>query len=184
MKDNRARRRKSAAGFTLMEVLIAIVVLTIALMGLLSALGFAMAATHGSQQDLIAKQLATEAMESIFTARNTAQVQWLQIQNIGAGTNPDGIFLTGPQAINQAGPDGILGTADDAGAGPVILAGPDGVVGTADDITLNNFSRTIAITPVANTPALRTISVTITYSVPPLHTIKNYSMTGFISQYR
>lgn len=167
-----------------MEVLIAIVVLTIALMGLLSALGFAMAATHGSGQDLIAKQLATEAMESIFTARNTAQIQWLQIQNVGAGTTPDGIFLAGPQAINQAGADGILGTADDAGAGPMVLAGPDGVVGTADDIRLNNFTRTIRITPVANTPALRTISITISYSVPPLHTIKNYSMTGFISQYR
>lgn len=167
-----------------MEVIIAAAVLTTALIGLLSALTFAMAATHGSQQDLIAKQIATQTMESIFTARNTAQIQWLQIQNTNAGTNPNGIFLVGPQPINQPGPDGIIGTGDDAGAGPMVLAGPDGVVGTADDIQLTNFTRTISITPVANSPALRMVTITVTYVVPPLHTTKNYTMTGYISQYR
>ena len=184
MKNKSRTIRTSSGGFTLMEVMIALIVLTIALMGLLSAMSFAMAATHGSQQDLIAKQLATQTMESIFTARNTAQLQWLEIQNTNAGTVPNGIFQVGPQPINQPGPDGIVGTADDAGAGPMVLAGPDGVVGTADDINLTNFTRTITITPVPNTPTLRTITVTITYTVPPLHAVKNYVMTGYISQYR
>jgi prepilin-type N-terminal cleavage/methylation domain-containing protein len=176
--------RKSSKGFGLIEVLVAMMVLTVALVGLLGAMTFAMAATHGSQQDLIAKQIATQAMESIFTARNTAQLQWLQIQNVNAGTVPDGIFLIGAQPINQAGADGIIGTADDAAAGALVLAGPDGIPGTADDVRLNTFTRTIAITPLAGTPGLRFITITITYQVPPLHVTRNYVMTGYISQYR
>lgn len=182
-----AAANKSSQGFGLIEVLVAMVVLTVALVGMLGAMAYAMAVTHGSQQDLIAKQIATQAMESIFTARNTAQLQWLQIQNVNAGTNPDGIFLSGAQAINLAGADGIIGTADDGAAGPIVLAGADGIVGganAADDIQLTAFTRTIAITPIANTPALRFITITINYRVPPLNMNRTYIMTGYISQYR
>src|SRR5262249_21219779 len=154
-------KKESQWGFSLLEVLISTVVVTIGLVALLGVFATAIAATQSSQQDMIAKQLASEAMESIFTARNTSQIQWLQIQNIGAGTNPDGIFVIGAQPINNAGPDGILGTADDATAGARTLQmpGPDGIVGTSDDpppMQLTNYQRTIAITAVPNTASLRT----------------------------
>jgi len=174
--------RSIASGFAMIELLVAMVILTVALIGLLSAMSYAMVVTHGSQQDLIAKQIATQAMESIFTARNTSQIQWLQIQNAGAGTTPDGIFVNGPQPILLPGADGIVGTADDAVA--QTLAGPDGIPGTADDIPLTAFTRTIAITPIGGTLGLRFITITITYRVPPMNTQRTYIMTGYISQYR
>lgn len=188
MKKLRTRKsatsRSSSKGFGLVEVMVSLVVLTVALVGLLGAMAFAMAATQGSQQDLLAKQLATQAMESIFTARNTSQIQWLQIQNVNAGTNPDGIFLSGAQPINLPGADGIVGTADDNGAGPMKLAGADGIQGTADDVPLTAFTRTISITPVAGVGGLRFITITIAYRVPPLNLPRTYILTGYISQYR
>lgn len=187
---------RKQSGFGFIEVLVAMGVLTIALMGLLSAFAFAMQNTHASSQDLIAKQLASEAMESIFTARNTAQISWMQIQNVGAATVPDGIFLVGLQPINLPGADGMIGTADDAAAGPkrLVLPGPNGIVETppnalvasGDDViqSLANFQRSITILPVAGTDALRTITVTVQYSVPPANRAKTYVLTGYISQYR
>lgn len=183
-----AQRRRAAAGFSLVEMLIAAVVLTVGLVGMLSVFGVALATTHRSEQDMLAKQLASEAMESVFTARNSSELVWLQIQNIGAGTVPDGVFLPGFQPINQAGADGIIGTPDDAGAAPRVmtLSGPDGIPGTADDqkIGFTNFKRKIEIKPVAGTDALRTITITIQYYVPPLNLPRTYTMTGYISQYR
>lgn len=181
--------RKGEQGFSLIEVLISTVVLTVGLVGLLGIFATAIAATQTAQQDLIAKQLASEAMESIFTARNTSQLQWLQIQNIGAGTNPDGIFVQGFQPINNPGPDGLIGTADDANAGAATLQlpGPDGIVGTADDpppMQLTNYQRQIAITPIANTLTLRTVTITVRYTTPQLALPKTYVLSGYISTYR
>ncbi|HWZ42508.1 MAG TPA: prepilin-type N-terminal cleavage/methylation domain-containing protein [Candidatus Saccharimonadales bacterium] len=185
---NAGRRPSPASGFSLLEMLIAAVILTIGLIGVLSVFGVAMATTHSSQQDLLAKQLASEALENVFTARNSSELTWLQIQNIGSGTVPDGVFVTGFQTIKQAGVDGILGTADDALAAPKVmtLAGPDGVLGTADDqvVPLTNFQRSILIQPVPGTDALRTLTVTVRYVVPPLRSTRTYTITGYISQYR
>ena len=179
-------------GFTLVEVLISMVVLTIGLVSLLGIFAMAMAKTQGSQQDLIAKQVAQEAYEALFTARETANISWAQIQNVGTGSIPDGIFVTGLQQVRQAGADGIMGTADDSAA-PVqsmTLPGPDGIVGTTDDITLplTNFQRSIAITPVVNggviASDLRTVTVTVQYYTPQSKFPKTYILSGFISQYR
>jgi prepilin-type N-terminal cleavage/methylation domain-containing protein len=178
-------------GFTLLETMISMVVLTIGLVALLGVVGMAMTATQTSQEDMIAKKLAQEAVESIYTARDTANVTWSQIQNTG----PGGIFVTGFQPINQAGADGIFGTADDslALAQVLTLAGPDGIYGTADDVTvaLTNFTRSIAITTVANpsTPGvdysnLRQLTVSIQYSTPQFRLPKQYVLTSYISQYR
>jgi len=177
-------------GFTLLECLISMVVLTFGLVGLLGVVGVAMTATQTSQEDMIAKKLAQETVESIYTARDTANITWSQIQNVG-GT---GIFVTGFQPINQAGTDGIFGTADDslAPAQTLTLPGPDGIYGTADDVIqpLTNFTRSIAIATVPN-PAtgqpytnLSQLTVTIQYYTPQYRLPKQYVLTSFISQYR
>jgi prepilin-type N-terminal cleavage/methylation domain-containing protein len=191
MKSDRGgyKDKKREQGFTLIEVLMSTVVLTVGMVGVLGVFATALAATQSAQQDMIAKQLASEAMESIFTARNTSQLQWLQIQNVGAGTNPDGIFVTGYQPINLPGPDGILGTADDANAGPETLQspGPDGIVGTADDppaTTLTNYSRSIVIAPWPGSATLRTVAINVRYVTPQVHVPKTYTLTALISTFR
>ncbi|HEY7099997.1 MAG TPA: prepilin-type N-terminal cleavage/methylation domain-containing protein [Terriglobales bacterium] len=179
-------------GFTLIEVLVSMVVLTIGLVSLLGVFVMAMAKTQSTQQDMIAKQVAQEAYEALFTARETANVSWAQIQNVGTGNVPDGIFTTGMQSVRQAGNDGIIGTADDSGASPqsMTLPGPDGIVGTSDDINmpLTNFRRSITITPVVTggviSSDLRNVNITVQYYTTQSKYPKTYSLSGFISQYR
>ena len=104
----RGVRRKSAEnGFSLLEVVISMVVLTVGMVSLLGVFGLAMASTQTSQQNLIAKQLADEAIESIITARNTTQISWNQIQNASscsgsADSTSGGIFL--PTTSSRARP--------------------------------------------------------------------------------
>ena len=184
-RDVRAQR-----GFTLIEVMISMAVLTIGLVSLLGVFGMAMAATQDSQQNMIAKQLANEALESIMTARDTAQMQWVAIQNVSDG----GIFLSNMQPMYMPGGDGILGTADDVASGQYITIktpGPDGIYGTSDDVSLplNNYQRQIEIKPVTDVngnvvPTLRAVNITIQYSTPRTRVAKTYVLTSFVSQYR
>jgi prepilin-type N-terminal cleavage/methylation domain-containing protein len=189
-KAFQSRIRSGQHGFTLLETLISMVVLTVGLVALLGVVGMAMSATQTSQEDMIAKKLAQETIESIYTARDTANISWSQITNVGAG----GIFITGAQPMNQCGLDGIFGTADDSVAGGQVLnlPGPDGIMGTADDVAvpLTNFTRTIVINTVPN-PAtgtdyvnLRQLTVTIQYSTPQFRLPKQYVLASYISQYR
>jgi prepilin-type N-terminal cleavage/methylation domain-containing protein len=189
--------RKTEQGFTLIEVLISVVVLAVGMVSLLAVFGLAVTTTQTAQDDMIAKQEAAEALESIFTARNTSQIQWSQILNVADG----GIFLNGFQPIRYQGNDGLDGTADDTAdpdprcGGPsqcIKMPGPDGVLGTSDDIylPLNNFQRQIAITPLNDQTGnqysvLRQITITIRYTTSQnLKVQKNYVMTAYISQYR
>lgn len=190
------RAGKRECGFTLLEVLISIAVLTIGLVGLLGVMGMAMAATQSAEQVNIAKRLANEAIESILTARETSNVDWAQIANgncaIGGAC---GVFLPGPQPINLPGVDGVVGTSDDAAAGPQILdlPGSSGIVLTppgqpcaAPDVcqSLANYTRTIAIAPFGTDTNLNQVTITITYTNPQFKVPQNYVLTTYISQYR
>src|ERR1700733_8370422 len=105
-----AAKRRSTKGFTLLETMIALIVLFVGLLGLAAMLGDALAYMRGSQDDFIAQQKAEEAAEAIFTAKYTNGVTWAQVQNNGPVT-PAGLFLNGPQPILQPGPtDGLVGT--------------------------------------------------------------------------
>ena len=180
------RPNRQQQGFTLLEVLISMFVLTVGLVSMLGVFATAMAATQTAQQDMIAKQLAQQAIETIYTARETAKITWDQIQNIGGAGSP-GIFRTGLQPIKQVGTDGIINTINDGSSSPqtMTLPGPDGIVGTSDDITmgLSHYQRSIAI---ANTASgdLRSITITIRYTIPRSRFPKQYVLSGFISQYR
>lgn len=193
------RRQPAQAGFSLIEVVISMAILTVGMVSLLGVFGLAMASTQTSQQDMIAKQLANEAYESIVTARNTSQMNWDSVQNVGStncpltGAATCGIFLTGLQPMYYAGADGIFGTADDAAAGEEQLQdpGPDGVFQTADDtfIPLVGYKRTTVISPLYDAggnlvSTLRGITVTVQYSTPQAKTPKTYILNSYISQYQ
>jgi prepilin-type N-terminal cleavage/methylation domain-containing protein len=195
-----SRKRIRESGFSLLEVMIAIAIMTIGMLALIASFAAALTATASAEEDLIARQKALEAMESIYTARNSLQIPFSEINNTSSG----GIFVSGSTPLYCAGNDGIYGTADDA-AGPctaadtgaacpgniqcLVLPGPDGILGTADDITqtLSNFSRTITFTPVLlSTGVVNTnliaVSVSVTYQKPG-YPIRTYTVNGLISSY-
>ena len=193
------QNRAEQSGFTIIEVMISMVILTIGLVSVLGALCVVVAANQTAQQDMIARQLASEAIESVYAARNDSEMTWQQVNNVSNG----GIFMDGIQAVMCAGPDGILGTADDAacllpsgatcpngGVQCLDEPGPDGILGTADDVvlSLSNYTRQIQISPLLDSggnlePALRQVTVTIKYTVPQSSVLKSYVLTEYVSAY-
>jgi len=185
-------------GFTLIETMIAIAVMTIGIVSVLAVFGTAVAATQNAQENLIARQKALEAMESIYTARNTQQITFAQIANVASG----GIFTNGPTQLLSAGNDGLVNTGDDVNfpatgvcpAGPecITLPGPDGILGTADDkaLSLANFRRQIQIGTVLEAdgvtidPNLKQITVTVSYFTGGSPVARTYIVNALISSFR
>jgi prepilin-type N-terminal cleavage/methylation domain-containing protein len=176
--------RETAKGFTMLETLIALVVLAIGILGLAAMLADSLAYMQGSQMDFIAQQKAEQAVEAIFTAKYTSTVTWPQIANFSALT-PGGLFLSGPLPLSQPGPDGLFGSVNDVGAPPdfILDPGPDGRLGTADDIQrpLSNFTRTIAINGIAGNNNLRNITVTVNYTTGRF--TRSYTLRTLISAF-
>jgi len=185
-------------GFTLIETMIAITIMTVGIVSMLAVFGTAVAATQNAQENLIARQKALETMESIYTARNTQQISFTQIANISSG----GIFTDGPTQLLSAGRDGLVNTADDVPfpaigtcpAGPecITLPGPDGILGTPDDtaMSLSNFQRQIQISQVLEAdgvtidPNLKQITVTVSYYTGGSPTPRAYTVNALISAFR
>ncbi|MGA9352787.1 MAG: prepilin-type N-terminal cleavage/methylation domain-containing protein [Terriglobales bacterium] len=191
-------RRRAPSGFSLIEVVISMAILTTGLVSLLGVFGLAMATTQTSQDAMIAKQLANESYESIITARNTTQIDWDDIQNTGSvncpitGASSCGIFLAPMESIYNAGVDGIYGTADDAAAGEQTLQdpGPDGVFLTTDDlfIPLTGFQRQITISPLYDSngnliSSVRSVTITVNYVNPQTKLPQSYILNSYISQF-
>jgi type IV pilus modification protein PilV len=190
-------RKQSEGGFSLIEVMISMVILTVGLVSLLGVFGLAMSTTMTTKEDMIAKQLANETLESIMSARNSSQLSWDDIQNTGStncasGNSSCGLFTSTTTAIYNAGTDGLFGTSDDSSAGVAQLQepGPDGIFGTSDDVNvpLNGYQRTILISAVTSggnvIPSLRSVNITIQYSTTQSRQPKSYVLNTFISQYR
>jgi prepilin-type N-terminal cleavage/methylation domain-containing protein len=186
-------------GFSLIEVMMSMVILTVGMVSLLGVFGLAMASTQTSQEDMIAKQLANEAYESIVTARNTSQINWDQIQNVGSTNCPVtqastcGIFLNGLNQIYNSGVDGIFGTSDDAAAGEETLESPgsDGTYGDVDDVKLplTGYQRTILIGPLYDASgnlvaSLRSVTITLQYSTSQTKVPKTYILNSYISEFQ
>jgi prepilin-type N-terminal cleavage/methylation domain-containing protein len=177
-------KKNSQRGFTLMETLIAMIVLAVGILGLAAMLGDSLAYMKGSQDDFIAQQKAEEAAEAIFTAKYNANATFAQVSNFGVG-NPAGLFLPGPLPLTVPGPDGLVGSVNDVGAplASIITPGPDKILGTADDVLvpLGNFTRTIAITTVVGKPNLKQVLITINYTAG--RWTRQYVLTTYVSSF-
>jgi hypothetical protein len=166
------------------ETVIAIVILMFGILTLSAVFTQGMVFMSVSQADVIAKQKATEAIEGVFTARDTRVLTWAQIRNVSNG----GVFLDGPQRLyspctTNPPNDGLANTADDTlcPLDSIVLPGPDGILGTADDqiMPLLDFTREIEIRDVA--PFLRQIRVIIRYRASRL--TRQYILTTYVSSF-
>jgi prepilin-type N-terminal cleavage/methylation domain-containing protein len=192
------RNARRQSGFTLIETMIAIVVLTVGVLGLAAMLADGLTYMSLSQSDYIAQQKASAAVESIFTARDIGQATWSSICNVGSAVCAGGVFLNGAQPLCDPGPDGIVGTADDFNgtacnvqADALIVPGATGAVnsnaGGGQRLALSNFTRTITITNALDTGGntianLRQISVTVTY-VSGKFRNRSYTLNAYISNF-
>lgn len=168
---------RRAAGFTLIETIFALAIMTTGLLGLAGIFSYGMVSLNSGDELLIAKEKATEGIESVFLARDTLQVTWAEVRNQAAG----GIFLNGEQGVNHAGPDGLVNTADDGAVEVIIQPGDDGLMGTGDDetIALTGYSREIEITDL--NPHLRQIRVIVQY--PYGDGQRDYELLTYISRF-
>jgi hypothetical protein len=173
---------QSESGISLIETMIAMLVLTVGAIGMAAMFLQGMKTTGNSPTELVATQKAAEAIESVFSARDSKTIKWDEIRN----SDQEGIFVKDPQPMLVAGDDGILGTEDDGIVGQqtgvvesVLLPGPDQQIGTGDDRTetLRGFKREIRIADV--TDDLRTITVIIEY--PASGSTQRYTLTSYIS---
>ncbi len=185
-----SKSRSAQSGFTLIETMIAIAILGIGIVSLIAAFASAVGATQNAEQNLIARQKALQAIESVYAARNDQQISFAQIANISNG----GIFVSNATQLLCAGPDGLVNTADDVNcpasgpcvAGPecVVMPGPDGILGTPDDVamSLGNFTRQIQITTVPGYTTLDEVVVTVKYTEGS--STHSYVVNSLISAYR
>ena len=170
------RTKNNEKGFTYIEVIVAILIMTIGVLSLLSAISYAVLREREAEQRNTARQLTNAAMESIFAVRDlqqlslanrvaTAIANWDAVANVGA--TPQGIFLTGYNPIRQdSGFDGIEGTADDACA-----AGASCVVGGNINASavIVGYDRQIIITnilePNSTVSNRRNVVINVRYTV-------------------
>jgi prepilin-type N-terminal cleavage/methylation domain-containing protein len=165
------------SGFTLVEMIMAIIILGGGLLALATAFAQGMVVMSTSHYHQIAKEKASEAIESVATSRDTRIIAWAQIRNVSQG----GVFIDGPQPLRSQGPDGLVNTADDGAVVNGALPGLDGILGTADDVafSFNGFTREIQITDVSAN--LRQITVIIRYQIG--HLTRQYQLITFISSF-
>lgn len=171
-RDQSQRPRNSEAGVTILEMVVAMLLLTVGLLGVAASIGYAVTVSNKGRNLTNSKLLVVSVLEQMEKLRNTqsGEIEELtfgqvantgQVDNTGAPRSFAG-FPTGfqPLSINP-GPDGIFGTGDD-----LINPGADNVYGTSDDFTdatwaQAGYSREIKITTL--NPNLKRIQVTLRY---------------------
>ena len=180
-----SERSHRAGGFSLIEVMVAMLVLTVGLLSLVGVFALGVQRMRASTPMLIAREKAREAIESVHAARDTGEFAWNTIRNVA----DSGLFLDGPQPLRGPGNDGLVNTADDGAIETIVKPGADRILSTADDelVRLNDFTREVRITPLnydgstEMNPNLRQVTVTVRYLVDS--SWRTYRLVSFVSSY-
>lgn len=165
-------------GFGLIEALVGLLLLSAGLLGIGSAFAQGARALSGSNFDIIAREKAVEAVESVFSSRDTKTISWAEIRNAQGETGTDGgVFLDDPQPLRLAGEDGLVNTLDDEEElESLVRPGPNGEVISQP---LDKFTRQIEIRTIDH--ALRQIRVIVRYHVGQQE--RKYELVTYISSY-
>lgn len=170
-------------GFSLVESLTAVSILAFGLLAVAAGFVQGLAQIKGSSLDILAREKAAEAIESVFTARDTRTILWSQIKNVEGASGADGgVFADGEQPMTHPGVDGLVNTSDEGETlETIVLPGADGLLGTADDLSqpLSNFTREVEIRDVG--PTLRQLRVIVRYVVGA--ETREYAIATYISSY-
>jgi type II secretory pathway pseudopilin PulG len=167
--SNKLKTKKSSneKGFSLVEAVIAILIITIGLIGTAGAITYALQFSSISRNLTNAKLIAVSMIEEVDSLRNTRRLDFKQIANVGAVDNSGSAntftgFTTGFQDISlNPGPDGVNGTADD-----LRDPGADRIYGNGDDfnnpaLVRSGYRRQVTITNLSD--SLKKVEVKIRY---------------------
>ena len=154
---------KSAAGFSLLEMVVAVNILAIGLLAAAAAIGYALMASNSGRTLTNSKLLVVSALEQMQTLRDAGQLTFEEISNTQVSGSRFSGFPSDPRPVtDEPGPDGIFGTVDD-----LVSPGANGVYGDGDDFTdparaRPDVRRSIVITSLS--PTLKKIQVTLEYA--------------------
>ena len=166
-KISKNKAAKNERGFTLIEAVIAIFVVTIGLIGTAAAITYALEFGAISRNVSSAKSVIVTIIEEVETMRNARRLDFKQVGNVGnvdnnGSNNPVSGFSVGYQPVSiKPGPDSVTGTDDD-----MRDAGPDEVFGTVDDFDNPAFARGgyfRQITITSLTDSLKKVEVKVKY---------------------
>ncbi len=158
---------KKQDGFSLIEAVVAIFIMTVGLIGTAAALGYAIHYGSISRNVTGAKSIIFAQIEEIEALRNSRRLDFKQIANVGGVDNSNtpalfNGFSSGYKELSlNPGPDGVNGTDDD-----LRDKGPDGVYGTGDDfdnpeLVRSGFTREIIITNLSGT--MKKVEIRVRY---------------------
>lgn len=155
--------QKNQNGFSYLEVMFSILIMTVGIVALLSAISMAMLREQVSESKNTARQITSSALESIFSVRDlrttNALTNWGAVNN---DTTPPGVFVTGWTPVREdPGIDGINGTADDACGSGIACPGAGGFTNTSAE--LDGYERRIIISNIVESgePEIRKKKVEI-----------------------
>ena len=137
---------RGEAGFTLIEAVVAISLLSVGLLGVASVISYSMTSSTRSRNVTKAKQVILSELEQIVILRDTGRLTFEQISNSGHGDFA-GFSVSYQQVSNSPGADGIFGTSDDSG--------------TDSDDSNNGFQRSVVISEL--NPTLKKIEISVHY---------------------
>ena len=135
--------RRDESGFTLVEAVIAIFILTIGLVGTAAAITYALQYGAISRNVTKAKLMVVASFEEVESLRNSRRLDYKQIANVGGVdnegvSNPFNGFSTDFREIpGNPGTDGVYGTEDD------IADTSPSRKGFSRQITISNISSSI-----------------------------------------
>lgn len=190
MKNTPTSLEKKQNGFSYIDVLIAMVIMMVGILGATAALTANLLNKYESEKRATAKQIALSTLESIFSARDIARKDsiegWDSIGNVG--NIEKGVFLKDWRPVREdVGWDGVAGTDDDAcdvGTACKIKDNPEN-----NSAVIGGFQRKIEITdlqdPDRPSPphaiARRQIDVTIRYNINQL--VREQKVSTIITNY-
>lgn len=190
MNNTTTNLKKKESGFSYIDVIIAIVILMIGILGATAALTANLLRTYESEKRAIAKQLALSTIESIFSARDIARKGsiegWDSIGHVG--DIEKGVFLKDWRPVREdIGWDGVAGTADDACDAGTACKVKDNPANNSPVIP--GFERKIEIKDLSDPDrpspphaiARRQIDVTIRYNINQL--VREQKVSTIITNY-
>jgi prepilin-type N-terminal cleavage/methylation domain-containing protein len=150
-------RRQPAGGFSLLEMVIAMFILTIGLLAVAQAISYSLMSSNRGRGVTNAKMLIVSILEQMEALRDTGQLHFNEISNSQvAGSTFKGFPDTFQQVSTVPGADGVFGTADD------LIDPVTGLTNTA--LARPGVYRKIIITTLADNDYLKKIEVTLRYS--------------------